>query len=61
MPAIISAEALSFWLDPMNEDTEKLGELLNPASSELFDVYPVSRRVNNPVNNDLQLLKDVTK
>ena len=29
-------------------------------SSELFDVYPVSRRVNNPINNDLRLLKDVT-
>lgn len=57
MPAIISAEALSFWLDPMNEDTEKLGALLKPASSDLFTVYPVSRRVNNPVNNDLQLLK----
>lgn len=60
MPAILPAETFSFWLDPMNEDTEKLGELLKPASSELFDVYPVSRRVNNPINNDLQLLKDVT-
>lgn len=60
MPAILLPEAFSFWLDPMNEDTERLGELLNPVSSELFDVYPVSRRVNNPGNNDPQLLKDVS-
>ena len=60
MPAILSTEAFTFWLDPMNEDTDKLEECLNSASSELLDVYPVSTRVNNPVNNDLQLLTDVT-
>ena len=60
MPAILMKEAFSFWLDPMNEDTEKLGALLNPSSPELFDVYPVSRRVNNPVNNDSELLKETS-
>jgi len=59
MPAILLNESFSFWLDPMNEDAEKLAELLNPVSSELFEVYPVSRRVNNPINNDPQLLKVV--
>ena len=60
MPAMLLSEAFSFWLDPANEDTEKLGELLGPAAPELFEVYPVSRRVNNPVNNDPQLLKAVS-
>ena len=60
MPAMLLPEAFSFWLDPANEDTEKLGELLRPVDSELFEVWPVSRRVNNPVNNDPQLLNVVS-
>ena len=61
MPAVIMKELFSLWLDPMNEDTDKLDDFLKPASSELFDVYPVSTRVNNPVNNDQRLLKNVSE
>lgn len=60
MPAILMPEAFSFWLDPANEDTTKLGTLLAPASPELFEVYPVSTQVNSPVHNDPQLLKEVS-
>ena len=58
-PAVLLPEAYSTWLDSANEDPEKLGELLGPAAPELFEAWPVSRRVNNPVNNDPQLLKAI--
>lgn len=60
MPVVLLPEALSLWLDPTNENTEKLKELLGPAAPELFDVYPVSHRVNNPGNGDPQLLNAVS-
>ena len=59
MPVVLPASAWDRWLDPCESNLEALHALLEPAPAEWFDVYPVSTRVNRPVNNDPGLLTRV--
>lgn len=56
MPVILPETAWDAWLDPANEDTAALKDLLVPASDDLLDVYPVARSVGNVRNNGPHLL-----
>ena len=51
LPAVITAEDAARWLDPQTPlPTAKA--LLRPAPRELLGAFPVSRRVNDPKNQD---------
>ena len=52
MPVILHQQDWSSWLDPHNNDTEHLKQLLLPFDSDLTDMYPVSTHVNSPRNED---------
>ena len=48
MPVIIEPENFSRWLNPENQDTDKLNALLLPTETGNFQLYPVGTEVNNP-------------
>ncbi|PRY70787.1 SOS response-associated peptidase [Halomonas ventosae] len=51
LPAVIAPEDARRWLDPQTPMTEAQS-LLAPAPGELLGAFPVSRRVNDPANQD---------
>jgi putative SOS response-associated peptidase YedK len=55
MPVIIEAGGWPLWLGDAEGDA---GELLRPAGDETLKVWPVSRRVNSPANDDAQLMEE---
>jgi putative SOS response-associated peptidase YedK len=59
MPAVLSPEGFTAWLDPDNRDTAALAALLRPAPASDWTLFPVSRRVNSPRNDDAELLAPV--
>uniref|UniRef100_B8HTB0 Abasic site processing protein n=1 Tax=Cyanothece sp. (strain PCC 7425 / ATCC 29141) TaxID=395961 RepID=B8HTB0_CYAP4 len=46
MPVILKPEDYDRWLDPTEQDTSALQDLLTPLPEELIQAYPVSKRVN---------------
>ena len=59
MPVILKPADYSAWLDPGNQDTAKLKSLLVPWPEADTLVYPISRRINNPRNDDPQCVEPV--
>jgi putative SOS response-associated peptidase YedK len=57
MPVILAPEDYSQWLDPALTQTAPLQALLVPAPAGLLTCWPVSRRVNRPVEDDPSLLE----
>lgn len=57
MPVIIGKGDQDQWLDPDNNDSEKLRKLLKPFSSEDMDYYGVSTLVNSPSHNSPDCIK----
>jgi putative SOS response-associated peptidase YedK len=51
MPVILTRENFDLWLDPKEEDTARLQELLVPAPNDFLETIPVSRTVNSPAND----------
>ncbi|MCG6658272.1 SOS response-associated peptidase [Halomonas campisalis] len=51
LPAVIDAADAPRWLDPQTS-AEAARALLIPAPRELLGAFPVSRRVNNPANQE---------
>ncbi|KAA0012193.1 SOS response-associated peptidase [Billgrantia pellis] len=51
LPALIAAEDAMRWLDPRTS-MEAAQRLLHPAPRELLGAFPVSRKVNDPANQD---------
>ena len=56
MPVILPQECYADWLDPANEDTGSLRELLLPCDPELLKTYAVSTLVNSPRNQGPELV-----
>jgi len=52
MPVILGEEHYEAWLDPTFEDHEDLISRLGPYPANEMEVFPVSKRVNNPQNDD---------
>lgn len=51
MPVILQREEEDLWLDPGVQDPVILRPLLGPCDSENMRIYPVSRMVNSPKND----------
>jgi putative SOS response-associated peptidase YedK len=57
MPAIIEPENFDAWLDPDAADADALRDLLDPLADDALAMYPVSRHVNSPRNDDPKCLE----
>jgi putative SOS response-associated peptidase YedK len=51
MPVILDPDDFARWIDPADDDTERLAGLLKPYPAEPLRAYPVSLLVNNPGND----------
>jgi putative SOS response-associated peptidase YedK len=56
MPVILPADAHDEWLDPRQQDAEKLDRLLVAYPADRLAARPVSRRVNNARNDGPELI-----
>jgi len=50
MPVILPPQAYEQWLDPAEQQPDRLQPLLGPYPAQEMSAYPVSRVVNNPQN-----------
>lgn len=60
MPVILHPEAEDAWLDPkLDDQIERLKDLLVPVPAEALHAHPVSRRVNSVRNQGPDLIESV--
>jgi putative SOS response-associated peptidase YedK len=59
MPVMLHRADEAAWLEPSNDTQETLERLLFPSEDNRLEIYEVSRDVNNPRNNNAELLKPV--
>lgn len=59
MPVLLDPEQFDTWLDPENQDKEALKGLLQTYPGDPLQAVPVSGRVNNPRNDDPELIASV--
>jgi len=59
MPVVLDEAVWDQWLDPATDDLAALEAMLQPAPDDWLELYPVSTRVNTPVNNDADLVRRV--
>ena len=59
MPVILPRESEASWLDPEEQDTTMLSELLLPYDSDRMEAYEVSTLVNSPRNNFPEVIEPV--
>ena len=52
MPAIVPPEQFELWLGEADADQTEVAAVLEVANEEGLKVYPVSKRVNSPKNDD---------
>lgn len=57
MPVILEPGAYELWLDPGVREPEKLRQVLGPYPASKMVAYPVSRRVNDPKQDDPRCLE----
>jgi putative SOS response-associated peptidase YedK len=57
MPVILPEELVDDWLDPREEDLDKLAKLLLPAGNDVLSPLAVSQRVNSVKNDDPSCLE----
>ena len=60
MPVILSPETYDAWLDPQLNAPPEISLLLCPYPAEKMSVYPVSKLVNNPQNDDPRCVAPIT-
>jgi putative SOS response-associated peptidase YedK len=51
MPVIIQPGQYSAWLDPAMSEVSHIQALITPFPESLMEAYPISTRVNSPVND----------
>lgn len=56
MPVILLPEDEKAWLDPLNTNTNFLGNILRPYDETQMEAYMVSGDVNSPKNNNESLI-----
>jgi putative SOS response-associated peptidase YedK len=59
MPAILKPEMYEFWLNPDNQDTAALKNILETALLTDLVSHPVSKQVNSTRNNDASCIDPV--
>ncbi len=60
MQAILARADYGLWLDPQEQDRERLLALLQPYPASEMEAVPVSRRVNHPRNDDPDLVQPLS-
>ncbi|HNV61934.1 MAG TPA: SOS response-associated peptidase [Candidatus Cloacimonas acidaminovorans] len=59
MPLLLNPSLYDTWLNPAAQNPQELQLLLTVPSEIELEMYPVSRRVNKPENNDADCLKPI--
>ena len=59
MPVILEQEFEEKWLDTRIQDFDSLAEMLKPYPDDQMTAYAVSREVNDPKNDNPQLIREV--
>lgn len=59
MPAIVSPENYDLWLGEKKHPAADIGNLLNIRNDMNFAITPVSRRINQPQNDDPAVLEPI--
>lgn len=59
MPVILEKKNEDKFLDPENKDMDALQKILKPYPSKDMKFHPVSKRVNNPRNDDGGLIEEL--
>ena len=59
MPVLLDPAQFADWLEPANQDVEKLRDMLQPYAGSDLECYPVRRVVNKPGNDSDELIKRV--
>jgi len=59
MPVILKPEHYDLWLDPEVQQPKQLQPLLSSYPAEEMVSFPVSTQVNNPANNDPELVEAI--
>jgi putative SOS response-associated peptidase YedK len=59
MPVILPPGAYDQWLDPAEQQPDRLADLLKPYPDSEMTAYPVSTLVNNPRADTLACIKPV--
>lgn len=59
MPVILKPDDYDLWLDPGMTDPAGVADLLKPFDARLMKKYPVSTRVGNADNDDLEIIKEI--
>lgn len=57
MPVVLPDDAIDGWLDPNEEDLDRLSRFLRPAAEDALVMRYVSPRVNSVKNDDASLLE----
>lgn len=60
MVVILRPEDYQRWLEPAEQEAEKLREMLKPYPAEEMEAFPVSRLVNSPKNDVPQCIESIT-
>ncbi|MEJ2590836.1 MAG: SOS response-associated peptidase [Candidatus Thiodiazotropha sp.] len=60
MPVILKPTDFARWLDPQNQQPAALKSLLLPWPDDDLEIYPVSKRVGNPGNDDPECIVPVS-
>jgi putative SOS response-associated peptidase YedK len=55
MPVILFREEEDLWLEPGIKEMSYYENILSPYPDDMMYAYPISKRVNNPANNDERL------
>ena len=59
MPVLLPQSDYEAWLDPGNEKTDALKDMLKPYPAEEMRAYPISLRVNNVKNDGPEIIEPV--
>ena len=60
MPVILIPEAYDRWLDPENQNSDELQDILDNQHVRRLDHFPVSKEVNRVQNNSPELILPLT-
>jgi putative SOS response-associated peptidase YedK len=59
MPVILHRGDEDKWLDPEIKNDDIISAFLKPIENDAIEIYPVSKQVNSPKNNDPSLLDKI--
>lgn len=61
MPAILNSREQNLWLNPCNEDTQSLKEILKPYPDDLLTMFPVTKKVGSPYFKNAESIFPLTE